>query len=229
MLQRGMFEVNAQSENKSMMRSIMLNLLFNAHAVNVVMDQLMSTLRMYVKYMITLVVMPKTARTLPTVPVILSPSFVTTAVALMQGWLQAAPRQSAVRPRREPQPQHHPRTHPSSATPALVGGVAAVATIPRADVDLLTYISRLALSTARQMRTLSGMAVRTLTLPDTSPLAQPLAVVAHMEKPWFENMLCYTWGALDHSSAGPPRQFTPSCTIDPPNSCAEPAYAGRLA
>ena len=196
MLQRGMFEVNAQSENKSMMHFIMLNLRFNAHAVNVVMHQLMITLRMYVKYMITLVVMPKTARTLPTVPVILSLFSVTTAVAQMQGWLQAAPRQSAVRPRREPQPQHHLRTHQSSATPALAGGVVAVATIPRADADLLTCTSRLALSTARQMRTLSGMAVRTLTLPDTSPLAQPLAVVAHMEKPWSENMLCYTWGHL---------------------------------
>ncbi|WP_353239661.1 hypothetical protein, partial [Limnohabitans sp.] len=196
MLQRGMFEVNAQLENKSTMRFIMLNLRFNAHAVNVAMDQLMITLRMYVKYMITLFVMPKTARTLLTALVILSLSFVTTAVALMQGWLQAAPRQSAVRPRREPQPQHHPRTHPSSATPALAGGAVAVATIPRVDVDLLTCTSRLALSTARQMRTLSGMAVRTLTLPDTSPLAQPLAVVAHMEKPWSENMLCYTWGHL---------------------------------
>ena len=99
MLQFGMFVVNAQLENKSMMRALMSNLLFNAHAVNVVMDQLMSTLRMYVKYMITLVVMPRTAPTLLTALVILSPSFATTAVALMQGWLQAAPRQSAVRPR----------------------------------------------------------------------------------------------------------------------------------
>ena len=63
MLQCGMFEANVQLENKSMMRFIMLNLRFNAHAVNVAMDQLMITLRMFVKYMITLSVMPRTALT----------------------------------------------------------------------------------------------------------------------------------------------------------------------
>ena len=102
----------------------------------------------------------------------LQPGCVTRIVAArMQQWADAAPRQSALRARRglaHTQRASNPSS-PGQST-AVVAVTAGGARGTHTDSGLLECTARLALSTARQVRALTGLTTEALTLPDSSPL-----------------------------------------------------------
>ena len=63
--------------------------------------------------------------------------------------------------------------------------------------------ARLALSTATQVRYMSGLITKTASIPDASLLGKLFADYAKIDRPWTDNLLAFTWAeiillALDH-------------------------------
>jgi hypothetical protein len=62
--------------------------------------------------------------------------------------------------------------------------------------DLLKNTAKLALATARQVRCLTGIATKTISIPDTSLFGPSIAAIARKDHPLSENMLSHTWAQV---------------------------------
>ena len=61
------------------------------------------------------------------------------------------------------------------------------------NTDLLAATAQLALATARQVQQLSGISVRTVTMPDAAAAGPALRALAEIERPWSEEDGIYVW------------------------------------
>ena len=64
------------------------------------------------------------------------------------------------------------------------------------DNHLLTATAKLALATAKQVRTLTSATGKTITIPDATALGQPFAAFARPGRPWTPHSLDYCWAQL---------------------------------
>ena len=109
----------------------------------------------------------------------------------MKGWVTSSDRAVVVRARK--QDNRGSKAHQPSA--GAKAEPARAARIER-DEDLLMATARLSLSNARQLRTLTGILLRTVTIPDGTKFGTRLAELARQEKPWHENNLVIVWGSV---------------------------------
>ena len=109
----------------------------------------------------------------------------------MKGWVTSSDRAVVVRARK--QDNRGSKAHQPSA--GAKAEPARAARIER-DEDLLMATARLSLSSARQLRTLTGILLRTVTIPDGTKFGTRLAELARQEKPWHENNLVIVWGSV---------------------------------
>ena len=109
----------------------------------------------------------------------------------MKGWVTTSDRAVAVRARKQ-------ENRGSTAHQPPVGAKAESARAARIerDEDLLMATARLSLCSARQLRTLTGILLRTVTIPDGTKFGTRLAELARQEKPWHENNWVIMWGTV---------------------------------
>ena len=104
----------------------------------------------------------------------------------MKQWASNSERAVALRARKEPRAQQRHSTGPQ--------GTSGEQRLP--DGDLLTSTARLALQTARQVRMLTTVILRTIRVPDSSKLAQQLGVIARRMPQYTEDAQAVTWALM---------------------------------
>ena len=106
----------------------------------------------------------------------------------MQQWAVDADRAAALRPRREP--------NRGGTQRGQVSLLPRAAQTQNVDHDLLLATAKLALTTARHQRALSGQMTRTYSIPDASRHGQAFATMARIECAWSEKSLVLAWGQI---------------------------------
>ena len=104
----------------------------------------------------------------------------------MKQWATNGERAVALRARKEPRAQQR---HPTG-----MQGTNGEQRQPEG--DLLTTTARLALQTARQVRMLTSVVLRTITVPDSSRLAQQLGAIARRTLQYTEDAQAVTWALV---------------------------------
>lgn len=118
----------------------------------------------------------------------------------MQSWAAGATREKAQRPRRRAQPQSATLAL-GAVQPSIVSGPTALAQpVARTNIhkndDLTVATARLALATARQVRSLAATVVKTVSIPDTTLWGPQLRELASRERNYGDNELAYMWAQL---------------------------------
>ena len=101
----------------------------------------------------------------------------------MKQWANNSERAVALRARKEPRAQQRHSTGTQGANGEQ----------RQPEGDLLTSTARLALQTARQVRMLTSVVLRTIPVPDSSRLAQQLGAIARRTPQYMEDAQAVTW------------------------------------
>ena len=123
---------------------------------------------------------------------------------LMETWASGRERAAAVRPRRTRQNPHE--AIPQNANSAIAAPVSSPFQAPHggrpqgptwhSDKELLHATARLSIETARNVRMLTAIAVRTLSVPALSQCGPPVRAVAEQPRTYAEHEPAYTWAQL---------------------------------